>query len=352
MYITFGPFCQFQFDYQMDKSFRDIVLSIFLSKDIAYKKYEKIACYKHLPKCETFLSCLDWREICDGKNDCLDGSDEENCWQLAVNKCDDSEYRCHNGQCIPVEFLHDIVDGSDCLDRTDEQQYSFDRCSLIPYFQCEEHTCRPGGEEFPCGDGACIKEFSECYNGRNSFLPSTFCSNLTACSLKLYNLIDYDWCLLFCSETNCIQDNYSMVYEFRHLPPLFGHIRFMISRNENDSNETIRPNYVCYDEKLCPHFSLPTVQLDNLTCRHLNSFQLSNVDLYDSLEEFIDSIKNQFRGCLIATNETHYCNYSSMYSCKNSSKCISKSRLVDGIADCPFNDDETFAESCSLNDVR
>jgi len=61
---SFGPFCQFQFDYQIDKSFRDTVLSIFLSKGIAYEG-EKIACYKHLPYCKTLLSCLDWREICD-----------------------------------------------------------------------------------------------------------------------------------------------------------------------------------------------------------------------------------------------------------------------------------------------
>ncbi|UJR12620.1 hypothetical protein I4U23_016795 [Adineta vaga] len=41
-----------------------------------------------------------------------------------------------------------------------------------------------------------------------------------------------------------------------------------------------------------------------------------------------------------------------MYRCLNSTKCISKQRLVDGIRDCPFDDDEIFNQSCLLNDVR
>jgi hypothetical protein len=28
--------------------------------------------------------CLDWREICDGKNDCSNGEDEELCDQLEM----------------------------------------------------------------------------------------------------------------------------------------------------------------------------------------------------------------------------------------------------------------------------
>ncbi|CAF4908814.1 unnamed protein product [Rotaria sp. Silwood1] len=41
-----------------------------------------------------------------------------------------------------------------------------------------------------------------------------------------------------------------------------------------------------------------------------------------------------------------------MYQCQKSTKCVSKQRLVDGIQDCPWNDDETFDDSCSLNDAR
>ncbi|CAF4216527.1 unnamed protein product, partial [Rotaria sordida] len=51
----------------------------------------KITCYEHL-HCQAILSYLDWREICDGKIDCLDSFDEKNCWKLEVNDCNDNEF--------------------------------------------------------------------------------------------------------------------------------------------------------------------------------------------------------------------------------------------------------------------
>ena len=41
-----------------------------------------------------------------------------------------------------------------------------------------------------------------------------------------------------------------------------------------------------------------------------------------------------------------------MYPCSNASKCISNHRLLDGIQDCPRNDDETFNDTCSLNQTH
>ena len=48
-------------------------------------------------------SCLDGTEICDRKVDCLDGGEnEEYCWKLGSNECQEDEY-----QCIPKSFLHE-----------------------------------------------------------------------------------------------------------------------------------------------------------------------------------------------------------------------------------------------------
>ncbi|CAF4157154.1 unnamed protein product, partial [Adineta steineri] len=50
-------------------------------------------------KCDnhSFLTCLDWREICDGKVNCLDGGDDEKyCVELEMNKCEENEYQCRN----------------------------------------------------------------------------------------------------------------------------------------------------------------------------------------------------------------------------------------------------------------
>jgi hypothetical protein len=109
---------------------------------------------------------------------------------------------------------------------------------------------------------------------------------------------------------------------------------------------------VCYDEKLCADFLTAIKYFNNLTCRHFNELGLKSIFLYDDLKEFVNDVKTQFLGCLVPTNEMNYCNYSTMYRCHNSTKCISKQRLMDGILNCPFNDDETFNESCSLNDIR
>ncbi|CAF4306657.1 unnamed protein product, partial [Adineta steineri] len=61
--------------------------------------------------------CLDWREICDGRMDCLnDGIDETGCFNLEINECNDNEYRCHNGLCIPKIFLEMEFADAQCFD--------------------------------------------------------------------------------------------------------------------------------------------------------------------------------------------------------------------------------------------
>ncbi|CAF1033075.1 unnamed protein product [Adineta steineri] len=258
----FGPFCRFTFDYEPDLDFELLVYYLF-NKGLSRGNVPVVTCYEHL-HCQTKLSCLDWREICDGKYDCLDGSDENNCWQLEVNECMDDNYRCHNGQCIPVEFLRDGLLNPDCLDRTDEgrETYSFIECVFSVAFHCEEHKCRLGqDDDFPCGNGQCRDELYGCSNGRTGRLSNDFCSNATACFMKIYDVVEAKWCEKFCTAITCIKDNCPILYEVHFIPLLFGH-------------------------------------------------------------------------------------------CENSSKCISKQRILDGIRDCPFDDDEKFSHSCSLTDIH
>ncbi|CAF4638916.1 unnamed protein product [Rotaria socialis] len=197
-----GPFCRFTFDYNIDETFNDIIRWIFVSKGIIYQDI-KVACYQsqHL-KCDTLISCLDWRDICDRKHDRFDGSDEKHGWKLEINHCAEDEYRCHNGQYIPVEFLQDSAIQYECLNKTDE--------SFIPgyqkechgqfNFQCEEHMCRPGIVQFSCGDGQCTNGIIRRDNGRSSLLLPDLCSNVTACSMITMGFVDRKWCKKFCPK--------------------------------------------------------------------------------------------------------------------------------------------------------
>ncbi|CAF4427693.1 unnamed protein product [Rotaria sp. Silwood2] len=58
-----------------------------------------LTCYIHL-QCNRgpFSLCINWREICDGRVDSINGKfDEEHYWQLEINECHSNENRCTNG---------------------------------------------------------------------------------------------------------------------------------------------------------------------------------------------------------------------------------------------------------------
>ncbi|CAF1122693.1 unnamed protein product, partial [Didymodactylos carnosus] len=155
---TFGKFCQYQF-ISYHNSFEETIVHQLKLKFEYFAGSQHIGnrtCYKTLT-CDHGLLCLDWRELCDGKQQCIDGIDENNCELLEYNECQSDEYRCANGQCIDEKFF---LDGQfDCMDRSDEQyktlsiifKYNFVYCGLKLDFNCEE-VIMPR-KDFSCGNG-------------------------------------------------------------------------------------------------------------------------------------------------------------------------------------------------------
>ena len=154
---SFGKNCEYQLP--VGQTFEETVQwQLVMRKEYPHKVniYGDVVCYETL-QCDSGVLCLDWREICDGFQNCLLGEDEENCDLLEMNRCDpEEEYRCTNGMCISQEFF---LDGElDCLDWSDEMQLKAD--SKCPgesvSAECDDHLCPLN--VWSCGDGQCIED--------------------------------------------------------------------------------------------------------------------------------------------------------------------------------------------------
>jgi hypothetical protein len=388
----FGSHCQYTFGLDiLIESFGDFVVSSFNNREKFSQKFIIHTCYPYLTECYRGpgLMCLDWREICDGKIDCIGdrfGIDEEHCEELEINECKEDEYRCHNGaQCIPLEFYRDGWASKDCLDGTDEDHYgildeSLDlptllKCIGLVTFPCEERTCRYP-RSFSCGDGDCLQFFltfnrlerktSNCpgtgrdfYHNRAVYMTSkqlsTDCYKLLFCKLRFYNIFTDDtyneqYCLSsdWLSSNNCSQ-------EFLLFPaePLFvGYFQLIYSSKSlvNNVDGDVTPKYVCNDPRLCLHLPDATFQINGLVCRPFQALDFG--EIIDHMYFLNAHLRQTANSCLLKGNINNYTSNSSLFYCKQSHKHISKYRLIDGVDDCYDGEDEIYTDSCSLNDTR
>jgi hypothetical protein len=176
---SFGKFCEYEY-YGGNTFFHQAITRQFKPLNtsnvdigniyVGSQLHDNRPCYMTL-ECDSGLLCLDWRHICDGKNEriedfcqlfcsiyflgkqqCMDGVDEDYCEVLEFNECEDDEYRCANGMCIPEEYW---LDGDyDCMDWTDEMDTivsSEINCLDGPSFVCDEHLCPYN--QWSCGNG-------------------------------------------------------------------------------------------------------------------------------------------------------------------------------------------------------
>ena len=382
----FGPSCEYTFD--SDGHFDDIVRRTFRMKNGSFNEILNITqggtCYPFLSclKGPGNSSCLDWREVCDGKMDCVgSGIDERNCFELLdLNQCATDEFRCRNGLCVPNEFLWEGSVDADCLDGSDEVYAGkhFASCYQDPSFRCEERSCHTSLDLFPCGDGECILTpiptnsdgINRCANGREMKLSRAIlarkespdllepCWSAMICALRIYNrfypLFDSVRCEKICGSASTPSCD-SLIK--RHCPPLFqfpahpiahGHVVFMHTNEVPETSTGVRkPKYLCYEPEFCPKMFPVRNTSNGLSC--VTRYQLDGPDSkYNKYHDFISDIVDIFRTCqpIDVIKNVTICQNPDLFYCNDSATCFSKHRLVDGVQDCVRPNDEL--QACSM----
>lgn len=99
--------------------------------------------------------CLATVYVCDGDDDCGDGSDELKC--ASPLTCGPNHLRCNTSECVPLMWS---CDGDpDCSDGSDEGP---ERCGGdgVPYPPNRRTNCTAG--EFRCANGECVRLSWKC----------------------------------------------------------------------------------------------------------------------------------------------------------------------------------------------
>lgn len=124
-------------------------------------------------RCAKSGVCVSRAGLCDGNRDCPDNEDEKEC--NSRRRCPEGAFRCNNGQCLPAyEFCNAVVS---CRDGSDEPRGACRtryRGRVAPRtcpFRCDNGRCRSdaiacSGRD-GCGDGSDEKHCSVCNCSEN-----------------------------------------------------------------------------------------------------------------------------------------------------------------------------------------
>ncbi|XP_032578138.1 very low-density lipoprotein receptor isoform X1 [Drosophila sechellia] len=245
-------------------------------------------------------------------------------------KCDEKQFQCHSGDCIPIRF---VCDGdADCKDHSDEQ---IKECKFI------EATC--SSDQFRCGNGNCIPnkwrcdQESDCADGSdeaNELCRARTCSpDEYACKSGEGQCVPLAWMCDQSKDCSDGSDEHNCNQTCRADEFTCGNGRCIQKRWKCDHDDDCGDGS---DEKECP--VVPCDSVAEHTCT--NGACIAKRWVCDGDPDCSDG--SDERSCANVTKTTTPC-LSHEYQCKDRITCLHHSWLCDGDRDCPDGDDEHTA---------